>query len=957
MKEEENTLNVKFSPKKSLNFLKKDKTIEMILPRRIQASSSDQKKLAIKKARESSPFIPTNQEKIQNNIRSSSSSLLYNGNSEKSQIQLGYNSNLKNTKKSQDETVNIFQYINSKTPNKKNTSSIIEAKNSNSKNNDNHSSNKIPSSLSSKKTYLNNSNSGSIKSKKILNESFNNYSEIINHSLLSASKNDQKSILSTYPTKNSKIKLKIKKDSIPTNVKDFYNLISNHIFEKPSPIKPENSFSTSSASNPRLNETLERSFELSVKKVKSQNTEKIREVVRRSRENTPKRYINLSNHKNQNKSYIAQNISQISKDDKANDSKVNFSISNISRIDSPNFESVSTSLLKCFDSKNIDNSTFLKDIKDIPADQFRKIHQVELNLSNIINENSIKNKIELILNNDNQQKIETFEVIELDIEFSFGSPPTPYKNIKKYLHQYVMQNQIKFEKSEINIRDPLDTEKYYILDSNNAALLYYGELNNKGQKNGFGRCYSRNEVYIGQFLAGFKHGKGKYYYDSNEQFDGRWSQNLKSGEGKLYYSNNEIKMKGTWENDELSGNGIYYFKNGQKYEGKFKSNKMHGKGILFYSNGKVCYEGQWENGFKSGHFNWHDYNGKFLKIVCFEHDQEIDIETSKPRVESYEEQSLNQNNQNKGRSLNDKKFIIELKHVEMNNQMSSTTPKFIDKGDGFCNYSDKTKEKQKIQISPSRNTINLTNSDYELVASDYFGLNLNIAGLYINYIQEIHESEYWNNSKSHSLEYFLCNDYRRILIFDESFIFNLTNNTLNSMNWNYDAVKNITKKYIGKGFTIFDIYDRILFVVRDRELNWSLAEINCEEDDKFEFVIYDSNKVTRSKNNISLILCKYTEYEIKQKCYESLDYSVSNVITSNEVVCEDYSMYLMKIGNCELIAAEVDVHNHKHDSGIFTMGFLKDIVFDGKINFKLNDLSSMRNELKNMVMSYDNIKF
>ena len=84
--------------------------------------------------------------------------------------------------------------------------------------------------------------------------------------------------------------------------------------------------------------------------------------------------------------------------------------------------------------------------------------------------------------------------------------------------------------------------------------------------------YQNGEYYIGQFLKGKKHGKGKVFYDDDK-----------------------IKYDGDFFNDEKEGFGKYYYNNGEYYIGQFINNKRHGKGKEYYKNGKIKYDGDFVN--------------------------------------------------------------------------------------------------------------------------------------------------------------------------------------------------------------------------------------------------------------------------------------------------------------------------------------------------------------------------
>uniref|UniRef100_A0A2K6CBS9 Radial spoke head 10 homolog B2 n=1 Tax=Macaca nemestrina TaxID=9545 RepID=A0A2K6CBS9_MACNE len=61
----------------------------------------------------------------------------------------------------------------------------------------------------------------------------------------------------------------------------------------------------------------------------------------------------------------------------------------------------------------------------------------------------------------------------------------------------------------------------------------------------------RNE-YIGEFVNGHRHGRGKFYYASGAVYDGEWVSNKKHGTGRLTFKNGRV-YEGTFSNDHIAG--------------------------------------------------------------------------------------------------------------------------------------------------------------------------------------------------------------------------------------------------------------------------------------------------------------------------------------------------------------------------------------------------------------------
>uniref|UniRef100_A0A2K5J257 Radial spoke head 10 homolog B n=1 Tax=Colobus angolensis palliatus TaxID=336983 RepID=A0A2K5J257_COLAP len=61
----------------------------------------------------------------------------------------------------------------------------------------------------------------------------------------------------------------------------------------------------------------------------------------------------------------------------------------------------------------------------------------------------------------------------------------------------------------------------------------------------------RNE-YIGEFVNGHRHGRGKFYYASGAVYDGEWVSNKKHGMGRLTFKNGRV-YEGAFSNDHIAG--------------------------------------------------------------------------------------------------------------------------------------------------------------------------------------------------------------------------------------------------------------------------------------------------------------------------------------------------------------------------------------------------------------------
>ena len=259
-------------------------------------------------------------------------------------------------------------------------------------------------------------------------------------------------------------------------------------------------------------------------------------------------------------------------------------------------------------------------------------------------------------NLDFKQPIINNNSISMDYFFGF----IPEKIIKQ-------MNNVNFQ--SYNNKGEIRTEKVMFdenlnndLENNIKEILYHGEFNENGKKDGKGKMiiikdkeklffygiwendnlikgniyYGDDSYYSGDIKNYLRHGKGKYF-SINEKYDGNWKDDKKNGYGSLIFSD-ETKYEGNFKNDQFYGDGNIKWKNGCLYEGGFLNNSFNGNGFLKGDNGhtyKGCfkngkyhgkgifkwkdletteyYDGNYSNGKRDGNGEYHLGNGHFFK--------------------------------------------------------------------------------------------------------------------------------------------------------------------------------------------------------------------------------------------------------------------------------------------------------------------------------------------------------
>lgn len=111
-----------------------------------------------------------------------------------------------------------------------------------------------------------------------------------------------------------------------------------------------------------------------------------------------------------------------------------------------------------------------------------------------------------------------------------------------------------------------------------------------------GAKQTRQGVYLGHFAAG-KRGclkpediddmgecEGTFTYANGDMYVGQWCAGKKHGRGTYTYAKDDTKLIGEWEAGKITS-GKWCFPNGTFYSGRFRYNKPWGKGVWVFQNG------------------------------------------------------------------------------------------------------------------------------------------------------------------------------------------------------------------------------------------------------------------------------------------------------------------------------------------------------------------------------------
>lgn len=218
--------------------------------------------------------------------------------------------------------------------------------------------------------------------------------------------------------------------------------------------------------------------------------------------------------------------------------------------------------------------------------------------------------------------------ISMDYFFNY-IPPEILNEMNK---QIILNSQNKYELRTERI--PIDQDSCSELNDNIKEMLYHGEFNELGQKEGVGKMiiikenekifyhgkwrkdnlikgtiyYEDGSKYSGDIKKNKRNGKGDFTTEK-EKYSGEWKDDKKDGEGTLNFSDGTT-YKGHFKGNKFNGEGFMTWKNGISYKGEFMNNYFHGKGFLRGNNGNI-YDGYFQNGkyHGKGIFKWINRNG------------------------------------------------------------------------------------------------------------------------------------------------------------------------------------------------------------------------------------------------------------------------------------------------------------------------------------------------------------
>lgn len=124
--------------------------------------------------------------------------------------------------------------------------------------------------------------------------------------------------------------------------------------------------------------------------------------------------------------------------------------------------------------------------------------------------------------------------------------------------------------------------------------------------------------YVGEWVAGQWHGKGKLLNPNGDSYEGEFYLDARHGQGVYKWDNGDV-YTGQFQQDKRHGQGQFHFHNGNAYKGEFFDGMFQGYGRYDFLGG--FYEGEWKEGRYDGsgelqYANGGKYTGEFRHSVA-----------------------------------------------------------------------------------------------------------------------------------------------------------------------------------------------------------------------------------------------------------------------------------------------------------------------------------------------------
>jgi hypothetical protein len=115
--------------------------------------------------------------------------------------------------------------------------------------------------------------------------------------------------------------------------------------------------------------------------------------------------------------------------------------------------------------------------------------------------------------------------------------------------------------------------------SNRFGGKYVGDLNSRGERNGYGTFVADNgNEYEGEWKNDKREGHGKAKYNTGDVYIGNWVNCKRHGLGTMYIENGDV-YEGNWQNGFKDGPGTYRWRDGELDISRYSSDYRVGEGV------------------------------------------------------------------------------------------------------------------------------------------------------------------------------------------------------------------------------------------------------------------------------------------------------------------------------------------------------------------------------------------
>ena len=128
--------------------------------------------------------------------------------------------------------------------------------------------------------------------------------------------------------------------------------------------------------------------------------------------------------------------------------------------------------------------------------------------------------------------------------------------------------------------------------------VYTGTFDEKGRPSGSHGHYlwaADGQEYKGDFIEGYRHGKGVLTWPNGSVYQGSFVRNVRTGPA-IYHAPGGIVYHGSFQQGVYHGYGEYQGPDKSVFRGTFDNGKPHGHGVLVNQNGDIVHDGEWEHG-------------------------------------------------------------------------------------------------------------------------------------------------------------------------------------------------------------------------------------------------------------------------------------------------------------------------------------------------------------------------